>query len=640
MIVAELLTRLGFKVEPKELNQGVEKAKSVMSEFKSFLGKLTLGYGFAEIAKSVVHAAAEIESMQAQLETMTGSVAKSNELFSQMRDFATHSAYQLKDIVGSATVLIQGGVGLSRVNNTLKMFGDVAGADTEQFKALAFSYSHLMQLGRLTARSQGMFMYSGHFNPLREYAKMQIEAAGLIHKGDEIIEGSAADAALKRQTESLEGLMHQGKFTAEMVEEAFQHATTAGGMYYKHNEKQMNTFQGKWTTMLDNLQLHSASAAQKLFPIFKALMDFVGNLPLEWLGSAFSYIANAIQYMASVIEAGGLNEYLEILKESLGELLRSLVEAAGGSAGAGDSIRELALIMSFLITRFIIGVSVIFKFAAALARYKLAVAAVGFALAYAFASSKITAIGAVARAINGFKLETVKSSAAVKFLGNQMESFRISKVGALKVAMMDLKTVVLGARGAMNNFFSSSSIGMGMLVMATTWAIGKIVEAYHALRDLLSEEGHQDRMAQIAELQTQKGLNTQAKARYLAKGDVANANRMDWRNLSLDQQIKDIQSKEAPASGSGEDQSMDEFMRQMNENAKRSQDLEAAQLAEAKKQSAMQAGAPNSIAIALHNHAGASRTGMLPDDVLKLAERAVRASFEVHLRAAAVEAAA
>jgi hypothetical protein len=85
---------------------------------------------------------------------------------------------------------------------------------------------------------------------------------------------------------------------------------------------------------------------------------------------------------------------------------------------------------------------------------------------------------------------------------------------------------------------------------------------------------------------------------------------------------------------------MDEFMRQMNENAKRSQDLEAAQLAEAKKQSAMQAGAPNSIAIALHNHAGASRTGMLPDDVLKLAERAVRASFEVHLRAAAVEAAA
>ena len=636
MIAAELLTKLGFKVDPKGLDAGINHAKSAMSEFKSFLGKLALGYGFLEIAHHVLDAARELENMQAQLLTMTGSVEKTNSLFREMRTFATHSAFQMKDIAKSAESMLTTGMASNKIVPALKRFGDVAGADLEQYKHLVFAYTEVANLGHLQQRQANMFTMTGKFNVQREYAKMMAENAGVMKKGDNVEDGSKADLWIKSEMERLHDLTRHGKFSKEMVDQAFAHATSAGGLYYKHLEHQMNTFTGKFTTMLDNLQLNTAEAAQKLFPIFKALMDFVGNIPLEWLGDAFAYISDSLQYIWKQAGPAIVDAFSQV-QGAAEDFMAAVSEGIGGPKGAGSALHFLAMTLGFLISRFMIGVTVLIQFSSMIAKNKALLIGLAAALAVTFGPAMLGKFKLATFAMSLFKAETWQVGAALAKTSLAMQ-FQLSRSIALAGGYGQVRSAAMAARVSVNQFAASSQLAMGALVAATGWAITKIVECYHALSDLLDEEDHQNNLAQIAELQTQKGLNTQEANRERKAGNNAEANRLDWRNLGLDAQIKALQEKDAASRPPEEKDSFAEFQQQMKEDAERSRKLQEEQLAEDKKNAAAAQKLPDNIAISLHNNAGASRTGMLPDDVLQLAEKAVRARFNIHLASAMGEA--
>lgn len=612
MVVAELLTKLGFQVDSKKLTTGITQAKSALSEFKSFVGKLALGYGFLEIGKSVLNAAAEMESMNAQFEVMLGSAEKGGKLMERIQKYAAETSFETPDVAKSIQTLLQFGMDADVAFTTMQKLGDVAGANKERFGQLSLAMAQISSAGKLQGQDLNQLI-NGGWNPLRAIAEM-------THK----------------PMKDLRKEMEKGAISYEMVSAALDKVTSVGGMFYQNQMKQAKTWAGVTSTAMDNLKLNASKALQQLFPIMKTIVGLVGNIPLEWLGGVFKTIADSMYYVWSIAGPAIVDMFSQI-QEAFVEFGVGVSSLVGGAQGAGDSLHTLAVLLRYLITRFMVGIVVILRFSSFLMQHKALLMAVGFALVFAFGPSKVTMIANITRAMNLFRGSTLLASLASMKNGIAM-SFQLTRALALASGMGTVRASFEGARASMNNFAASSQLAMGALVAATGWAIGKIVEAYNALQELLGEQEHQDRMAQIAELSTQRGLNIMAARKLRAEGKTGEANRLDWRNLGIEAQIKDLRSKDAPAAGDDSDKSFDEFKQQMAEEAEKSRKLQEQQLEEMKKQAAATKGLPSNIAISLHNKAGEGRTGMLPDDVLKLSEKAIRAAFNVQLQRAAVEA--
>lgn len=611
MVVAELLTKLGFKVDPKKLNEGVSQAKATMNEFKSFVGKLTLGFGFLEIGKSVLNAAAEMESMNAQFEVMLGSAEKGGALMAKIQKYAAETSFETPDVAKSVQTLLQFGLSADESFATMQKLGDVAGANKERFGQLSLAMAQISSAGKLQGQDLNQLI-NGGWNPLRAIAEMT-----------------------GKPMKDLRKEMEKGAISYEMVSAALTKVTSAGGMFYQNQMKQAKTWAGVTSTAIDNLKLNASKALQQLLPIMKTIVGLVGNIPMEWLGGVFKTIADSMYYVWG-IAGPAIADVFSQIQEAFIEFGVGVSSLVGGAQGAGNSLYTLAVLLRFLITRFMVGIVAIMRFSAFLMQHKALLMAVGFALVFAFGPSKAAMLSNITKAMSLFRGTTLLASLAATKNGIAM-SFQLTRALALASGMGTVRASFEGARASVNNFAASSQLAMGALVAATGWAIGKIVEAYHALRELLGEQGHQDRMAQIAELSTQRSLNIMAARKLRAEGKEGEANRLDWRNLGIDAQIKDIRAQEAPAAGGDGDKSFDEFRQQMAEEAEKSRKLQEQQLEEMKKQAAATKGLPNNIAISLHNKSSEGRTGMLPDDVLRLSEKAVRAAFNVHLQRVAME---
>ena len=100
---------------------------------------------------------------------------------------------------------------------TLKMLGDIAGADQNKLNGLALVFGQIQSTGRLMGQDLLQLINQG-FNPLTEISKQ----TGM----------SVAD---------LKKAMEKGAISADMVTLAFKSATSAGGLFYGNLEAQSQT---------------------------------------------------------------------------------------------------------------------------------------------------------------------------------------------------------------------------------------------------------------------------------------------------------------------------------------------------------------------------------------------------------------
>ena len=125
MVIEELFTRLGFQVDPK----GIDKAKQALTGFKTFVGGLALGAGFTMLAKTGIEAAMTMEGLTAQFTVMTGSAEKAKNVIGEIAAFAEKTPFDKLGLSNAAKTLMAFGLEADSVVPTLKMLGDVAGAD-------------------------------------------------------------------------------------------------------------------------------------------------------------------------------------------------------------------------------------------------------------------------------------------------------------------------------------------------------------------------------------------------------------------------------------------------------------------------------------------------------------------------------
>lgn len=252
MVIEELFTRLGFQVDSK----GIDKAKQALTGFKTFVGGLALGAGFTMLAKTGIEAAMTMEGLNAEFKVMTGSAERASGVIREISEFAAKTPFDKLGLSRAAKTLMSFGLQSEKVVPTLKMLGDIAGADQNKLNGLALVFGQIQSTGRLMGQDLLQLINHG-FNPLTEISKQ----TGM----------SVAD---------LKKAMEKGAISADMVTLAFKSATSAGGLFYGNLEAQSQTLQGRISTLKDNFVTALQNMAEAFLPLLKSGVDFL--IAFDW----------------------------------------------------------------------------------------------------------------------------------------------------------------------------------------------------------------------------------------------------------------------------------------------------------------------------------------------------------------------
>lgn len=252
MVIEELFTRLGFQVDPK----GIDQARDKLSGLKKWIGGLAIGAGLITLAKTGLDAAMSMESLTAQFTTMTGSAERANSVIQEISEFAAKTPFTKMGLADAGKTLMAFGLQSEKVVPTLKILGDVAGADQNRLNSLALVFGQIQSTGRLTGQDLLQLINQG-FNPLTEISRQ----TG-ISMGD-----------LKRA-------MEQGAISADMVTMAFKSATSEGGLFFGNLEAQSQTLQGRLSTLKDNFVTALQNMAEAFLPLLKAGADML--IAFDW----------------------------------------------------------------------------------------------------------------------------------------------------------------------------------------------------------------------------------------------------------------------------------------------------------------------------------------------------------------------
>ena len=170
----------------------------------------------------------QFQNMETSINVLLGSERKGKQLFSELTEFAKVSPLQYSDTVSRAQMMLGFGIEQSKVVPYLKAIGDISMGDRQNFNSLSLAFSQMSAAGKLMGQDL-MQMVNAGFQPLQVISEKTGKSIG----------------QLKEE-------MSKGKISAQMVQQAFLDATSAGGKYYQMSSKASQTIGGQLSMLEDS----------------------------------------------------------------------------------------------------------------------------------------------------------------------------------------------------------------------------------------------------------------------------------------------------------------------------------------------------------------------------------------------------
>lgn len=290
MIVRELINRIGFDVDERQLNESEQR----VSNFKKNLKNIAIGVGaaVAAIGWKAIEAAADMEMLTTQFEVMLGSAEKAEALMDQLNEFAATTPFALEDLSKGTQNLLSFGVAEENVIDVMRMLGDTAGGNVEKLNTLVLAYGKVQTKGKASLEELNMMAERGL--PIFDILSQQL--------------GVTREEFFK--------MVSAGKVTADDVTQAFRTLTSEGGMFFQGMEMQSQTFNGIMSTLKDNIKLLLAAIGGELLPVAGKLIRMLTTLVQGSLGDLISALVS------------GLGPVLEMVSQLLEEVFKAVAPLA------------------------------------------------------------------------------------------------------------------------------------------------------------------------------------------------------------------------------------------------------------------------------------------------------------------------
>ena len=215
-------------------------------------GAVAGGIGF--VGKKVIELGAGMEQTRLSFSTFMGDTEKANKLIGELNNFANVTPFDNAEVLKSGQMLLSAGMSADKVTSSLRMIGDVASGVSMPLDELSQIYMKAMNKGKLQAEELNQMSERG-IPLMQELARM----TGLS------------------KTEVFK-LAETGAITSDVLQQAFQNMTSQGGVYFNLMEKQSQTVQGRWSTVVGNLQTLGIKLGEMLLPVIGAFVDFAGYI--------------------------------------------------------------------------------------------------------------------------------------------------------------------------------------------------------------------------------------------------------------------------------------------------------------------------------------------------------------------------
>lgn len=180
------------------------------------------------LGSEIIRVRGEFQSMQTTIETMVGK-DMAGQLIPQIKELAKISPLTMSDMVGAEKMMLGFNIQAEDTIKYLKAISDISMGESSKFNSLTLAFSQMSAAGKLMGQDLNQMINAG-FNPLQIIS----EKTG-------------------KSIATLKDEMSKGAVSAEMVQQAFIDATSAGGKFYNMSENASKTINGQLSMMQDAL---------------------------------------------------------------------------------------------------------------------------------------------------------------------------------------------------------------------------------------------------------------------------------------------------------------------------------------------------------------------------------------------------
>jgi len=242
----------------KNYMDNVRQSNTETNNLASGIGRVVGTLAVLQGIKSIVQMGADLEQSKISFDVLLGSAEKARIMLAGINKFANDTPYENKGLIDNAKMMLSFGTSAEKILPNLKMLGDIAMGDANKMSSLTLAFSQMSSAGKMQGQDLLQMINAG-FNPLQELQKMTGKSMG-----------------------TLRSEMEKGKISASMIEGAFQHATSKGGLFFGMMDKMSQTASGKFSTLVGTLRQTGAEIGLKLLPYANDLMNFLMPM-VDWI---------------------------------------------------------------------------------------------------------------------------------------------------------------------------------------------------------------------------------------------------------------------------------------------------------------------------------------------------------------------
>lgn len=262
--------------------------------FQRMVAYASVAQAFSLI-RNIRDVTAEFELQRVALGSIIGDLNKANAMFEQIKAAAVKSPFQIKELVTYTKQLAAYKIESDELFETTQRLADISAGLGVGMERLVLAYGQIRATGYLRA------------SEVRQLTEAGIPIVEELAKKMSQLRGETVSAA------EVMGLISERAISFGMVKEVFDDMTSAGGMFYKMQEKQAETLAGQWSNLKDSISImydeigntESVNNAMKgLIGLVKSLAEnwrVVGDVAVWSVGAAMGY-AKVIKPISELIQ--------------------------------------------------------------------------------------------------------------------------------------------------------------------------------------------------------------------------------------------------------------------------------------------------------------------------------------------------
>ena len=246
------------------------KAYRTQESYLQRLAKRMIAYASVHqvfsFLRNIREVTAEFELQRVALGSIIGDLNEANKMFEQIKAAAVKSPFQIKELVTYTKQLAAYKIGTDELFETTQRLADISAGLGVSMDRLVLAYGQIRATGYLRASEVRQLTEAG-IPIVEELAQKMSQLRGETISAAEVM-----------------GMISERAISFGMVKEVFEDMTSAGGMFYKMQEKQAETLRGQWSNLQDSISImyDEIGRTENVNNAMKVMIGLVKTLAENW----------------------------------------------------------------------------------------------------------------------------------------------------------------------------------------------------------------------------------------------------------------------------------------------------------------------------------------------------------------------